>query len=346
MIAVLRWILLPFSLLYATVVWLRNRLYDFEVLKSKSFNLPVIVVGNLAVGGTGKSPMVEYLLRIVHTSCRVAVLSRGYGRKTKGFRYVETTSSSDEVGDEPLQIKRKFSDYTVAVCEDRCTGIENIQDQHDAILLDDAFQHRKLRPSFSILLFDFHSLRKPMLPLPTGNFRDSLYESHRANVIVVTKCPYNLDSKIRFDIQAKLQKYSHAPIFYAEITYHDLINDFGQTCRTETLKDYNVLLVTGIANPTPLVSYLHPKVKSIKHLTYGDHHTFSVADIAQMKASFVDIASTDKIIVTTEKDFQRLPPEIKNIFPLFYIPIQQRILFNQCAEFENMIKRAFVGMAD
>jgi len=341
MTTIARWMLLPVSLLYAVIVWLRNRLYDWEVLKSRSFPLPVVVIGNLAVGGAGKSPMAEYVLRRVGASRKVALLSRGYGRKTKGFRYVKTVSAAEEVGDEPLQIKRKFPENTVVVCEDRCRAIDRIADDHDAVLLDDAFQHRKLRPSFSILLFALQSIRKPMLPLPTGNFRDAIQESRRADVIVVTKCPPDLDSQTRFDIQAKFHRHGHAPVFFSETNYGDLTNAVGQTQAIGTLKDRDVLLVTGIANPSPLLSFLKPKVASLRHLAYADHHTFSRADIARITTSFSGMASTDKLIVTTEKDFQRLPGGMKKDFPLFYIPIRQAILFGQAPEFDAVVSRAF-----
>jgi len=341
MMRLARWLLLPVSPVYAGLVWLRNRLYDLEVLKSRSFRIPVVVVGNLAVGGTGKSPMTEYILGMVGKSRRVAVLSRGYGRRTKGFRYVETFSSAEEVGDEPLQIKRKFPENTVVVCEDRCQAIEKIQDAHDAVLLDDAFQHRKLRPSFAILLFDYRSLRRAMLPLPTGNFRDGLEESRRANLIVVTKCPPDIDPGTRFAIEAKLRRHSQVPVFFSEISSKNPVDHTGQTLAMETLKDQNVLLITGIANPAPLVSFLEPKVKSIRHLPYPDHHVFSPADTNRIISAFCDIVSTNKLLLTTEKDFQRLPQELKRDFPVFYVPIGTVFLFGQAAEFERIVSRVF-----
>jgi len=343
MMRLVRWLLLPVSPVYAALVWLRNRLYDQDVLKSRSFRIPVIVIGNLAVGGTGKSPMTEYILGMVRKSLRLAVLSRGYGRRTKGFRYVETTSAVGDVGDEPLQIKRKFPDCTVVVCEDRCRAVEQIQEAHDAVLLDDAFQHRKLRPSFAILLFDFRSLRKAMLPLPAGDFRDGMWESRRADAIVVTKCPPNVDSQTRFAIQAKLQRYSQAPVFFSEISYRDPVDDTGQTRDLETLKDQDVLLITGIANPAPLLSFLEQRTKSLKHFPFPDHHAFSGSDIARIKSAFSAIASANKLILSTEKDFQRLPGELKRDFPVFYIPIGQNFLFGQATEFESMVSRAFLA---
>jgi len=345
MMRLVRWLLLPVSPVYAALAWLRNQLYDQDVLKSRSFRIPVVVVGNLAVGGTGKSPMTEYILDMVGRSRRVAVLSRGYGRKTKGFRYVETTSTVAEVGDEPLQIKRKFPENTVVVCEDRCRAIERIQDAHDAVLLDDAFQHRKLRPGFAILLFDFRSLGKAMLPLPAGDFRDGMWESHRADVIVVTKCPPNVHPETRFAIQAKLHRYSQAPVFFSEISYLDPVDDTGQTLDPETLKAQDVLLITGIADPAPLLSFLAPRTKSIRHLPYPDHHAFSGADIARIVSAFSAIASANKLILSTEKDFQRLPRELKRAFSVFYVPIGPHFLFGQAAEFESMVSSAFLTIS-
>ncbi|SFS74301.1 tetraacyldisaccharide 4'-kinase [Sphingobacterium wenxiniae] len=341
MMRIIRWILLPFSLLYALIVWLRNRFYDIGILKSQSFPLPIVVIGNLAVGGTGKSPMTEHILRLISPLRNIAVLSRGYGRKTKGFRKVEVSSTAGEVGDEPLQIKRKFPQNTVVVCEDRCIGIEKIRRKHEGILLDDAFQHRKLRPSFSILLFDFASLQHVILPLPTGNFRDCLHESKRADLVVITKCPNKVDGDTRFQLQAKLHKYTQAPIFFSTIAYENPINDRGEQLHLHELQQKGILLITGIANPLPLLSHIEPMASSLKHIAYPDHHAFSASDIEKIKHSYDSIPTDNKLILTTEKDFQRLPEELKIQSPIFYIPIHQSILFNQDFEFENMVKRAF-----
>lgn len=337
----LRWLLLPISLLYACITWLRNRLYDRDLLKSRSFDLPIVVIGNLAVGGTGKSPMTEHILRIVKEEHQVAVLSRGYGRRTKGFRYVETSSLASEVGDEPLQIKRKFPNTTVAVSENRCYGVDKLKAQHDAILLDDAFQHRQLKPSFSILLFDYASMQGPMLSLPTGNFRDSLIESKRAQIIVITKCPQNIPVQIKSDIKTRLAKYSTAAVFFSAISYQNIIDGSGTILKREELANKSVLLLTGIANPKPLAAFIQPLADQVYPLVYSDHHDFSTIDIKHIQEKFKAINHPHKIILTTEKDYQRLPADFCATFPVFYLPIQQEIINQEDEIFENRIKEAF-----
>lgn len=341
MLNFIRYLLLPFSVIYTTITWSRNKLYDLNLLKSKSFNIPIVVVGNLAVGGTGKSPMVEYILRVVNPLLKVTVLSRGYGRKTKGFRYVHETDEAIHVGDEPLQIKRKFKDNTVVVCENRIRAIEKIKGETDAVLLDDAYQHRKLKPTFSILLFDYHSLNKPIITLPTGNFRDTLLQSKRANIIVITKSPSEInDAKKRY-ILNRLKKHTNAPVFFSEIAYQSLLTPSKKETDIRFFLDSHVILLTGIANPAPLYTYLLEKVRSITPIKFPDHHDFSKIDLLKIEHLFDNLPSK-KIIITTEKDIQRLPQDFVTKLPIYYIPIQQRILFDQSEEFDTLIKKAFL----
>jgi tetraacyldisaccharide 4'-kinase len=320
MIPVLRWILSPISLIYLLIVWIRNKLYDKGILKSKSFGIPTIVVGNLAIGGTGKSPMTEYLIRLLSSHYTLATLSRGYGRKTSGFRYVEKTSTALEVGDEPLQFKNKFAKLTVTVCEDRCAGVEILKNSHQVILLDDAYQHRRLKPGFAILLFDFNSLFSTIITLPTGNFRDNFSASSRANLIVITKCPLRLSLSQQQQIQHRIRKHSDAPIFYSTITY-DQLKDSNHMPVAFDLSVYHILLFTGIANPQPLKEYLLPKVASIKQLTFADHHNYSETDYIKINSAFQNLEG-NKIIITTEKDIHRLHEEILTTLPIYYIPIR------------------------
>ncbi|MFD1769285.1 tetraacyldisaccharide 4'-kinase [Sphingobacterium suaedae] len=341
MITFVRWLLFPFTLLYASIVWFRNRLFDVGWIKSTSFDIPVVIIGNLAVGGTGKSPMTEYILRILNNAVSVAVLSRGYGRKTKGFRWVKVSNNATEVGDEPLQIKRKFPDTPVAVCEDRVFAVKQLEKNHHAVLLDDAFQHRALRPSYSILLFDYQSLLGPIIPLPTGNFRDLLKESRRADIIVVTKCPNNIDPTSLLHIKTRLEKHTAATIFYANITYMPIRNGAGEIISADQLSKMDVLAVTGIANPSPMLRFLEPKVRQLKHISFPDHHSFSTADLQRIDQTFVQIDSEHKMIVTTEKDYQRLPESFLKKLPIYILPIEQRVLFGQSEQFEQLIKQAF-----
>lgn len=320
-----RIILFPFSLLYGMGVSIRNKLYDHAILPSKKHkNVITLVVGNLAVGGTGKSPMVEYLIQLLSPKHPIAVLSRGYGRKTKGFLYVEENAQAQDVGDEPLQIKKKHPNTTVAVCEDRNTGVEILKEKAKIILLDDAFQHRKLKPDFSILLFEFSSLLSPPLLLPTGNFRDCMNQCKRADLIILTKSPENIPSKQRNTVEKRIRKYSNAPLFYSKIKYKDPISKDGYTIDRDSLKGKNILLVTGIANPAPLLDFLTQKTENITHLSYRDHHSFSKKDYQKIVESFRKLEG-DKLILTTEKDYVRMDLQELKELPLYYIPISTQI---------------------
>lgn len=231
MLTFVRYLLFPFTMLYAYIIYLRNKLYDIGILKSqKHKDIYTIVIGNLAIGGTGKSPTLEYLVRFLKNSFTLATLSRGYGRKTKGFLYVHTNSTAQEVGDEPLQFKKKFPQITVAVCEDRNKGIKLLKKDSEVILLDDAFQHRKLSPDFSILLFEYNSLLGPILPLPTGNFRDVMSQTKRAQLILVTKSPKENSKSERKVIEHKIRKYSQAPIYFSKIKYGKLTSPSHKSC--------------------------------------------------------------------------------------------------------------------
>lgn len=337
MITIIRWILLPFTLIYHCVIWLRNILYDKEILKSKSFRIPTIVIGNLAIGGTGKSPLTEYLIRLLKDKYKIATLSRGYGRKTKGFRLVQTTSKSFEVGDEPLQFKTKFPEVTVAVNENRCEGIEKLQGHHDVIILDDAFQHRKLKAGYGILLFDFNSFRKPIITLPTGDFRDIISSTKRADLIIITKCPDIISDKEKAHIEHILRKHNTAPIFYTKIVYDLPCNTKGEVLK-EKLEGKDVLLFCGIANPTTLVEFLELNGNTVYLSKFPDHHNFSSSDFDSIKAKFDLIHSSNKLILTTEKDIQRIHDSIFENYPLYYIPIQLQSADHQQNAFDHFIE--------
>ncbi|NGM73215.1 tetraacyldisaccharide 4'-kinase [Sphingobacterium sp. SGL-16] len=334
---ILRWILLPFSLIYHVIIWVRNLLYDFQIFKSKSFDIPTIVIGNLAIGGTGKSPMTEYLIRLLKDEYKIATLSRGYGRKTKGFRLVELSSQAIEVGDEPLQFKKKFPEITVAVNEDRCAGIEKLQEYHDVIILDDAFQHRKLKPGYSILLFDFQSLYQPIILLPTGNFRDIFSSTKRADLIIITKCPEIISENKKAHIEHLIRKHNTAPIFYTRIGYDKPLNILGKTY-AEELTDKYIVLCCGIANPTPLVDYLETKGNKVQLVQFPDHHNYTAGDYEKIKAIFNQIEFPNKLIITTEKDLQRIDKESFIDYPLLYIPIHLQTADKQQLTFDHFIK--------
>lgn len=337
MIRLVRWILLPFSFIYQFVVWVRNRFYDRGIFKSRSFDIPTIVVGNLVIGGAGKSPMTEYLIKLLSRKYTVATLSRGYGRKTTGFREVVASSSATEVGDEPLQFKRKFPHVTVAVSEDRCAGIDKLKNQHDLIILDDAYQHRKLKPGYSILLFDYASLQKPSLTLPTGDFRDNFSAIKRADLIVITKCPDHLSSQQQQEIEHKIRKYTPVPLFYTQIGYDTPLDPYQNPLSTE-LSGRDIVLFCGIAKPQPLISYLESKSNRVHSIIFPDHHRFSSKDYERVIAAYKEIASEDKIIMTTEKDFQRIQLSYFKDLPLFYIPIHLRSLDMQNETFDHFVQ--------
>lgn len=321
----LRWVLLPLSLLYGLIVFIRNKLYDWNVFKSFYFpDTTTIVVGNLAVGGTGKTPMIEYLIRLLKNKHKIATLSRGYGRQTKGYRIVEADDAAAEVGDEPLQLKRKFSDITITVSENRCAGIKRLKNQHNLILLDDAFQHRKLQPSFSILLFQYRSLLSPIVPLPTGNFRDLMNQTKRADAVIITKSPFVNNNQERRQILNRIRRYSNCPVFFSTISY-DKHFTFRKKQVDVDLSTKHILLITGIANPASLREHLKGQAKSVQHLSFPDHHSFSNRNIEAIKKQFQSISHTNKIIVTTEKDAQRLPSQLFDQIPIYVLSIKTSI---------------------
>ncbi len=313
----LRKLLFPFSLLYGGITAIRNLLYDKGLLKSKSYNFPVICVGNLSTGGTGKSPMIELLVSFLKDDYEVAVLSRGYKRKTTGFREALLKSSVEEVGDEPLQFKQKFPRITVAVCEDRQTGIEKLQKTAEVILLDDAFQHRKVRASLNILLTSFDKLYSNDCMLPTGNLREPKFGAERAQVIVVTKCPDDMDASKMAEIERKLNPKSYQEVYFSKIGYSSQIKNDKESKPLSYLTDKKFLLVTGIANPKPLVEFLQKEKLNFETKSFPDHHNFSLSEMEQLE--------NHELILTTEKDFMRLKPLV-NKTDIYFLPIKTVIL--------------------
>lgn len=317
---ILRKILLPFSLLYNGITALRNLFYDKGWLKSKQYSTPVICVGNLSTGGTGKSPMIEFLLSFLKKEYQVSVLSRGYKRKTKGFREVLKDSTVKDVGDEPFQIKQKFPSVTVAVCEDRQEGIEQLKTKADVILLDDGFQHRKVKASTYILLTTFDNLYIEDQLLPAGNLRESKKNAKRADLIIVTKCPDRVAYAKLQEIQFRLNLQAHQKIYFSKIGYDENIIGITEKQSLTYLKNKSFTLVTGIANPKPLVDFLKEKELNFTHKKYSDHHHFTSSEIKQLKE--------EEIILTTEKDFVRLQSSLGK-FAIYYLPIKTIILKKQ-----------------
>ena len=302
----LRWLLWPFSLIYGLVVVMRNWCYDVGWFKSVKFSVPVIAVGNLAAGGAGKSPMTEYLVRLLKDDFKIATLSRGYGRKTKGFVFATTQTTANETGDEPAQFKDKFPDITVAVCEDRVKGIGQLEADHNLIILDDAYQHRAVTPGLSILLFDYNKLAEPNLLLPAGNLREPLSGKMRADIIVVSKCPAELREQQQLEIAGQLRPYPYQQLFFSTIHYLPLQQLDGSLADNVVGGDTTVFLLTGIAGTDLITKHLEGYTRNIVHHKYPDHHQFSLKNISKLATDFVASPALNKVVVTTEKDAERL----------------------------------------
>ena len=289
----MNFLLAPISWIYGFVVWLRNLLYDDHILRSTKLSIPTICVGNLAVGGTGKTPMAEYLLSLLSANYKVALLSRGYGRKTHGFRLANEHDTAQTIGDEPMQIHLRFPDIPVAVCADRVKGVKQLQHLYpdlQCVILDDAYQHRSLSCGFYILLTPYDCLYTNDHMLPWGRLRDLPNQSHRANVVVVTKCPEQMQPIERRIVSNNLQLASYQHLFYSSIGYAPIA------------VDSTPLLVTGIANPMPLLHHMQQQFPDTELFAFPDHHVFTNQDIIRIKEK----AEHYEHIVTTEKDYMRL----------------------------------------
>ncbi len=332
-----RILLLPFAILFWIIVVIRNWLYNRNILKSTSFGLPLICVGNLSVGGTGKSPMVEFLVLHLKNQYKVATLSRGYKRKTKGYALANENTTAIDIGDEPMQFHRKFPDVPVAVGEERIVAIPQLlhdRPETEVVILDDAFQHRSIRAGFNILLTDYSNLFTRDFFLPTGDLRDQRSSYKRADLIVVTKCNPAITQEERQAIIKEIDPLPHQKVFFAAIAYG---TPYHITNRDFHLLDEHteVLLVTGIANPRPLKQFLEERIQTYSMINYNDHHIFSIDDWKEIKKRFENMEASKKIILTTEKDAMRLLKfrhEIDGI-PFYVMPIEHKFLFQQEMEF-------------
>lgn len=344
-----RWLLLPFSFLYALIVWLRNRLFDVRLLPSKEFDVPVIVVGNITVGGTGKTPHVEYILKLLHNKKKTAVLSRGYKRTSKGFVVADFETNSKKIGDEPRQIKRKFPDVGVAVDAHRVNGITKLLKgaagfDPEVIVLDDAYQHRYVKPGLSILLVDYNSPLEKDYILPYGRLRESVSEKKRANIVIVTKAPANLKPIDRRLITTEMGLFPYQSLFFSYLTYGEPQFVFPQPDMKGILnngkKNFDVLLVTGIANPIPLKEHLESLFNCVEHIRFADHHAFTGKDVKKIDRAFNAMDSDNKFIITTEKDAVRMcdNSEFEGLSSvLYYVPIEVEFLNNDSEVFHNKI---------
>ncbi|MHB8208126.1 tetraacyldisaccharide 4'-kinase [Mucilaginibacter sp.] len=340
----LRLLLFPFSLIYGLVVTIRNLCFDVDIFKSRKFYIPVISVGNLDVGGAGKSPMTEYLVRLLKKHYKLATLSRGYGRKTKGYFVAAENaprSLASLIGDEPAQFHQKFPDITVAVCEDRVVGIKTLLVDHTLIILDDAYQHRAVKPGLSLLLFDYNRINEPHLLLPAGNLREAFSGRKRADAIIITKCPDQLSAHEQTSVLDRIKPFTNQQAFFTSINYQPLQTLKGESADTKLTADTTIFLLTGIANAAPLVQHLKAHTQQIIHHKYPDHHRFSLKNISKLADDFAACVQPHKVIITTEKDAQRLAtnellPLVKDL-PVLVLPIGVNFLNEEQQKFDQFV---------
>lgn len=335
----IRKLLLPFSVLYGSGILLRNFFYKKGIFRSKEFPVPVICVGNLSFGGTGKTPMVEVLVEILKNEYKVAVLSRGYKRKTSGFLLLNGKETASEAGDEPLQFKTKFPEITVAVDENRSHGITRLLELKNApevIILDDAFQHLKVRAGLNILLSSFSDLYVEDLVLPAGNLREPKKGASRANIVVVTKCPAGISIKKKEEIRKRLKLAKDQKLFFSRINYSDEVKNDKTALPLDSLRKKEIVLITGIANPAPLLSFLRKRKIDFLHLKFSDHHSFSSSEIEKIQKGH-----SGRSFLTTEKDFMRLKDHLSEE-KLFYLPINSVFTTEEEAEDFSFQVRKYV----
>jgi len=343
-------LLYPFSIFYRLITDFRNLLFETGILPSERFSLPVICVGNITVGGTGKTPHTEYLIDLLRKEFKVAVLSRGYKRKSKGFRIATMLSTVRETGDEPLQVFRKFPDILVAVDRNRRSGIKGIMRQHpetDVIILDDGFQHRSVKPGLSILLTDYNRLITKDYLMPYGALRENRNNRKRAGVILVSKTPEEIPESSMADIEKELKSHQGQKLFFTSISYSDLTplfeNSISKSDRLPEInpENHGAVLITGIAVPNSLHEFLGKYFKETIHFNFPDHHYFSEKDIEKIKMAWNSLRSKKKILITTEKDavrlreFTNIEDSLKRAF--YYIPVRVSFLRNEQYEFDNLI---------
>lgn len=343
-----KYILYPISAMYGGIIKARHWLYNKKILKSTEFNFPIICVGNLALGGTGKSPMTEYLVKLLKPNYKVATLSRGYKRKTKGFAIADAKTTAIEIGDEPMQFHKKFPDITVAVGEERLVAIPQLlhdMPETQVIILDDAFQHRPVIAGLNIILTAYNKLYTTDLMVPSGTLRDVVDSAGRADMIVVTKCPENITEADRKKVIDKLKPLSNQTVYFTSIAYdnpHHLFS--GEEINLNDCK--KVLLISGVAQPEPLVKFVKEHFVEMELMQYPDHHIFSIDDLDKIKKTFTKFGE-NTIVLTTEKDGVRLEKfatELKD-FPIYQLPIQHHFLFNQASEFNQKVE-TFVAKFD
>ena len=338
-------LLLPFTLLYAVGVWLRNLFYDKGLLKSVAFDIPIISVGNLSVGGAGKTPHIEYLILLLREHIQLATLSRGYKRKTTGYLLVQPHMDATQCGDEPLQFKRKFPEVQVAVSESRVLGVPKLLGEVDTIqtiLLDDAFQHRGIKPGLNILLTSFQKPYYEDFLLPSGRLRESAQASQRADVIIVSKCPQDEKLIPKDTILQKLDPLPHQRVFFSYYIYGQPYYLYNSNQRVRFSKEQNIILVSAIANTDYLLDYLNDQLGFVHNLAFEDHHQFTPHEMGQLKRVYDNMDLPNKYIVTTEKDAVRIDTHreflIQNQLPVFVLPVRVKFHFQEGPIFDDLVK--------
>ena len=339
--------LLPLSFLYGLGVRFRNILFNHGILHSRKFDVPVISVGNITVGGTGKTPHVEYLIRLLQDRFKVGVLSRGYKRKSHGYVLTAENTAMEDVGDEPFQMKNKYPKICMAVDAKRSEGIERLceDEQPDVILLDDAFQHRYVKPGISIMLIDYFRLIYDDKLLPAGNLREPQSGKSRANIVIVTKCPKDIKPMNFRVISKNLNLYPYQTLYFTKLVYGELYPLFisdKPSIKLEELTDKNILLLTGIASPQRMLEDLREYNQAITTVTFGDHHTFDTKDVERIRQTYDDMKGEHKIIITTEKDAVRLKNingQINQVLKenLYVLPLEIEFELNKKEIFDKSI---------
>ena len=334
-----RIVLLPFSWIYSLVLTIRHWLYDVGLKGVRHFEKPVIVVGNLNLGGSGKTPHTIYLAELLRHYNPI-LLSRGYGRKTKGFRWVATNDTHAISGDEPILMKRILQDIPVAVCESRVDGIERIIEEKNpgVILLDDAYQHRKLQAGFSILLIEYSSFSKPRMLVPAGNERDLWKRRKKANVVIITKCPEDIDNDNKLSIESSLKLLNSTPVFFSSLRYGTIRNFNGEEISASAFKQMQLNLVTGIADPDLLVKELSQKSTLAHTFQFPDHYQFKKSDIESIKQNSIKFAKDRPLFITTSKDRVRIEPLLLEEEKSSWIEIPLTIEIGEAEKFNEIIE--------
>lgn len=344
----MRILLWPLSLIYGGVLRLRNLLFDKGLFRSESVAVSTVVIGNLAVGGSGKSPMTAYLARLLRSDFKVAILSRGYGRKSKGYREIAKDDPVMQAGDEPLQYAAELEGVRVAVCENRVDGIRQLLKQSPpahVVLLDDAYQHRSLKPGFSILLTDYNCIFTDDYLLPFGRLREPAHGARRADLIVVTKCPPDISSDERSEVSSRIRKYTDASVLFSYILYRNKLPGLsGGEITWDSLHSASVYLFCGIARPGPLREMVRKHSATMKERIFPDHHRFSSGDISNIRRDFTRFSEEHQqkaVLITTRKDAMRLQvPELQHLLkelPVFIADIDTAFVSKDEQKLKEML---------